>query len=219
MTKPKPGSGKGRRRPTERVASATAPGRSRVAAPAPGRADRLREARLNKGLGRKDAAERLGWSESRLISYEAGGTQPNASELERMATVYGVDVVKLAFGDASRDGSTAVLWIPGLDGRNVPVPLGLIAGVPGPFLCVELLMSPGLGLSAGDVLVLEVEAPRQHGALWAARSGHGDVSLGWLEGAGGRKTQLRIDAAGTALGVTGDDLLGRVVATMQRVRG
>lgn len=173
---------------------------------------------MTRNLPRREAARRLGWSESRLISYEAGTTQPNASELERMATSYSVDVVWLAFGDRTRDAGTSVLWIPGLSGEAVPVPLGLIAGVPGPFLCVELGDSAGLGMSEGDVLVLEVEAVAAPGDLWAARSAEGDVLLGWLENAGGRKHQLRLDVAGTAVGVSTDALLGRVVATMKRVR-
>ena len=57
----------------------------------------LKAARVNKGLTQKEAAKKLGVSESTLICYEKGRRFPDVSQLKAIEDLYGVSYNDLIF--------------------------------------------------------------------------------------------------------------------------
>lgn len=65
----------------------------------------LRAARINRGLSREEAAERIGVSASTIGNYERGTSFPNVPVLRRIEEVYGVAYENLVFQTAAPDPS------------------------------------------------------------------------------------------------------------------
>lgn len=185
-----------------------------------GRGERLRDAREQMGFGRKYVADTLGWSESRLISYEMEATQPNASEIEELAKMYGRDRAWLAWGEdyerLSIRRAASTLWLPCLNGGDVAVPLRVVAGIAGRLECALVDEATSLGLSPGDVLVVRVDEAPTIGALWALRSAVDGVCSGWIVTTSRSSAQVKLDHDAGAVAVAARNLLGRVVATLRR---
>jgi len=184
---------------------------------------RLRAAREALAIGRKEAARTLGWSESRLISYESDATQPNLSELEALAALFQRDRAWLAFGDAYAGaagarslGAAGSVWVPLLGGGELAVPASVVAGSPGPLLCVSIEGDGGFGLSSGDVVVVRSGETPAPGVAWAVRA-HGEtIRVGWVRGVGRGGVELQLDLLASTVSVGVDRLLGRLVATLRR---
>lgn len=60
--------------------------------------DNLRAARTDAGLGRTDAARRLGLSRQTIWSHETGETEPTEEMLGRYAALYGVSPARIRYG-------------------------------------------------------------------------------------------------------------------------
>ena len=65
----------------------------------------LRAARINRGLSREEAAERIGVAASTIGNYERGTSFPNVPVLRRIEEVYGVAYETLVFQTAAPDPS------------------------------------------------------------------------------------------------------------------
>jgi transcriptional regulator with XRE-family HTH domain len=192
-------------------------------------AARLRDERERKrdrggaapeGLTRKEVAAALGWSESRLVSYESGSTQPNVLEIQQLADYYVCDAAWLAFGSSDVDDSPVAskahgLLLPRIGGGRLSVPESLVAGVTGPLACAVVGDHAGFGLSRGDVLVVQTKAAPAPGALWVVRHGE-ELRAAWIVSAARTGVQVRLGIAGAPVAANHAVLVGRVVATMQR---
>jgi transcriptional regulator with XRE-family HTH domain len=56
---------------------------------------RLRKARNDKGLMRKHVSYELGCGDTAVTSYESGSREPSFERLQRMCSLYGIEVADL----------------------------------------------------------------------------------------------------------------------------
>lgn len=57
----------------------------------------LKAARVTRGLSQKEAAEKLGISESTLYKWESGKNKPNAKYLPKIEKVFGIQISNIIF--------------------------------------------------------------------------------------------------------------------------
>ena len=57
----------------------------------------LKAARVNAGLNQKDAADKLGVSNTTLCNWENGASFPDAQQIEKICDLYGVSYDNLNF--------------------------------------------------------------------------------------------------------------------------
>lgn len=184
---------------------------------------RLRDSRELLGLSRKDVSQSLGWSESRVISYENETTEPNGSEYAELGEQYGCDRAWLTFGDdyamhlgVRSPGLMRGVWLPQLGGGQLPVPSDLVFGLPGPLMCAAVTESTDFGLLAGNVLILQTKAVPTAGDVWAIKGAIDGVRAGWMVSASRTTAKVRLDIDDGVVSVAVGRLLGRVVAMMKR---
>lgn len=65
----------------------------------------LRQARKAAGLTQVDVARSFGWTQGAISKMEAGEIRIDPIELQRFATLYGVEVTALLPGDKPKGGS------------------------------------------------------------------------------------------------------------------
>ena len=82
--------------------------------------DRLREARVSRGLSLRGLAERLGVSPSLISQVETGRAKPSVSTLYAIVTELGISLDELVYPDAKRPSPTPEPVIPGESVATMP---------------------------------------------------------------------------------------------------
>jgi transcriptional regulator with XRE-family HTH domain len=123
------------------VSSAPETGWGRMPNISPGKrpawARRIVEARSGAGLNQRDAAERLGMSQSGYGQYETGKTEPDAATYRTLGRIFGVRAAWLAFGEEDQRDAAAIGFVEA-NKRDLNLSLAVL-------LTAEMLDKEGIG--------------------------------------------------------------------------
>lgn len=188
------------------------PNRNSRAALAKALGQRLRAAREAKGLSRKEVADLMGWGISRVRDYEIGDTEPGVIGTQELAELFGVDVLKLAYGPLAHLGIDGEVRLPEVSGGEVTIQSHLLEGCAGPFVAVRLNSTAGYATKPGETLVVQPEAELVDGDAWLVDR-HAGYQIGLLRFQSLKSLTLQIDLDGRALPVKRASLVGKMVAS------